>query len=195
MWSLTPQYHCNIIIFTAPLGKISNLQEGKLSQKGTQWFCTVLPTAEQDFDHSGSHRPPSTYLTEKGARTPFCPLQQRGQRWDFASCSHSGCSPCHEQPPPTLLLLLGRLHCFGGTVSVCYSLWTPMGLCTESTAKCTSPLGQRNALVCPAKQHCCQAATVHTGTRFVLWTQGPAPFKQPAKKTSEKGFTKHLMSA
>lgn len=70
-----------------------------------------------------------------------------------------------------------------------------MGPHTESTVKCTFPFGYRNDLVYPAKQHHCQAAVVHPSTRFVLWTHGPGLFKQPAKKTSEMGFIKHLMAA
>jgi len=66
---------------------------------------------------------------------------------------------------------------------------------TDSTVNSTSPFGQRNNLVCPAKQHRCQAAAVPTSTRFVLRTSGPALFKQPVRKTSEMGFVMHLMSA
>ena len=127
---------------------------------------------------------------------PHCPVHSSSRvEVGFCPTAHMvAAAPATGSLPPSALLPPGRLHCFGGTISVCYSLRNPMGPRTERAVKCTSPSRQRNDLVCPAKQHRCQAAPAHTSRRFVLRTHGPALFKQPAK-TSETGFGKYLMSA
>lgn len=103
--------------------------------------------------------------------------------------------PWWLQPPSTsslspsaLLLPPGRLHGFGGTISVCFNPWSPWGLTLRVLEDPHLPSSRGMTLVCPARHHLSTAQALCS-----RHTDSHSP--QVPSKENWSGFTKHLMLA
>lgn len=169
------------------MGKISpNLQEGKMSQKATQWFFLVLPTVEQDDGHADSYRIPPAVISLKNTEISAHCLLHSSMEVDVGFCPppHPG---GYRPPPPAASPLLLFFYPQGSCMALvgqflCVPIHEPHG---DSHWECWKI---HISLLAEEWPWCALPGTSsHQHKVCAPDTQTPIPLKYPAKKTSEAG--------